>query len=77
MTQLEILKHVRVRRKKWVPERFLHPLAGEVGVVVRIETGKRSKELLYSVVFETQGAPKVECFFEDQLEPVERSSKLD
>jgi hypothetical protein len=54
-----------------VPARFAHPLAGEVGVVVGIETDKYGKQPLYSVLFETMGAPKAECFFEDQLEPVE------
>jgi hypothetical protein len=71
VTQHEILTRVRVRRRKWVPARFAHPLAGEVGVVVGIETDKYGKQPLYSVLFETMGAPKAECFFEDQLEPVE------
>jgi hypothetical protein len=77
VTQHEILTQVRVRRRKWVPSRFAHPLAGEVGVVVGIETGKYSKKLLYSVVFETKGVPKAECFFENQLESVEQSRKVD
>jgi hypothetical protein len=66
-----MLEQVRVRRRKWVPSRFAHPLAGEIGVVVHIETGEYSKKRLYSVVFETKGVPKAECFFENQLEPLE------
>lgn len=77
VTQHEMLTQVRVRRRKWVPSRFAHPLAGEVGVVISIETAQYSKKPLYAVVFETRGTPKVECFFGDQLEPLEQSNKSD
>ncbi len=72
MAQYEILEQVRVRRRKWIPAYFAHPLAGKVGVVVNIETGKHSKKPLYSVIFETKSTPKAECFFADQLEPLKK-----